>query len=164
CPFRTREAIMQRVGVALLIGVFLAVLRGLAPQAAASLDDAPAPAVLPEERSLAFQGVASCASTACHHAGGARGTARSEYTTWPTHDPHAGAYAILFDPPARQIVRNLEGADAKPANANLLCLNCHVQPGLKALPEDGGRPTRFVLADGVGCESCHGAAEKWLTV
>src|SRR5262249_35271714 len=114
------------------------------------------------ERGLAFQGVASCASTACHHAGGVLGTARSEYTTWATHDPHARAYALLFDEPARQIVKNLEGANAKPANVNLLCLNCHVQPGLEAVPGEGGRQTGLVLADGVGCESCHGAAEKWL--
>ncbi len=155
---------MQRVGAAFLIAIFLMILRSLGTPGAADREGATTPAASSGERPLLFQGVASCASTACHHAGGARGTARSEYTTWATHDPHARAYALLFDAPARQIVKNLEGADAKPAVESLLCLNCHVQPGLKAVPADGGHPSGLVLADGVACESCHGAAEKWLTV
>lgn len=159
---------MQRIGAALGIVIVLAALRGLGPQGAAGQDGSPAPAAaLPNEPPVAFQGVASCASTACHHGGGAQGAARSEYTTWATHDPHARAYAILFDAPARQIVKNLDGANAKSATDNLLCLNCHVQPGLKTLPANGDRgdrPKGLVLADGVGCESCHGAAAKWLTV
>jgi hypothetical protein len=71
----------------------------------------------------------------------------------------------LFEEPSRQIVKNLYGPESKPAAENLLCLNCHVQPGLDALPASGGRSggtPGVVLADGVGCENCHGPAEKWL--
>ncbi len=159
---------MRQIGAALVIAAVLAALRGLEPQRAARGDGSTAPAAVPSGApGPAFRGVASCASMACHHGGGARGTARSEYTTWATYDPHARAYALLFDAPARQIVKNLDGANAKPATDNLLCLNCHVQPGLKALPADGIRGDRtagLIRADGVGCESCHGPAEKWLTV
>jgi hypothetical protein len=114
---------------------------------------------------LATQGVLSCASTACHHRADPKGTGRNEYTTWVAQDPHAKAYLVLFAEPAQQIVKNLYGSNAKPAVENLLCLNCHVQPGLEAAPTKGdplGRSLRPVLADGVGCESCHGPAEKWL--
>ena len=159
---------MQRVGAALVIAMVLAALRGLEPHRAAGREGSTAPAAeFPGAPGPIFQGVASCASTACHHGGGARGSARSEYTTWATYDPHARAYALLFDAPARQIVKNLDGGNAKAAADNLLCLNCHVQPGLKTLPADGVRGDRtpgLMRADGVGCESCHGPAEKWLTI
>jgi hypothetical protein len=129
------------------------------PEARAAADAPPA-----GDAPLAVQGVASCATMACHHGGGPKGSWRSEYTTWINHDPHARAYSILFDAPARQIVKTLHGSNARPASETLLCLNCHVQPGLKSLPGEGpgSRPPRSVLADGVGCETCHGPAEKWL--
>lgn len=38
-----------------------------------------------------------------------------------------------------------------------MCLGCHATP---AAP--GARGARFQLSDGVGCESCHGAASGWL--
>src|SRR5262249_50075785 len=113
----------------------------------------------------AFQGVASCASTACHHSTAAKGIGRNEYTIWTTQDPHARAYVILFEEPAQQIVKNLQGPMARPATENLLCLNCHVQPGLETLPAPRNsleRSPGLVLADGVSCESCHGPAARWL--
>src|SRR5262249_31772484 len=122
-------------------------------------------AASPGDRNLAIQGVGSCASMACHHGGGEPGQERSEYTTWSNRDPHARAYAVLSEATAQQIVQKLDGPKARPATGNLLCLNCHVQPGLEALPSSatkGSGPPRLVLADGVGCENCHGPAEKWL--
>ena len=37
-----------------------------------------------------------------------------------------------------------------------MCLGCHADPGRAA------RGARFQTSDGVGCESCHGAAVGWL--
>jgi hypothetical protein len=109
---------------------------------------APAAAAEPQ-----LQGVGSCAAAACHNANGPRASKGSEYTTWATHDPHANAYVILFNPQSLQIQKNLIHAElAKEgtlAHENALCLGCHAEPAA---------PFR---ADGVGCESCHGPAEQW---
>lgn len=115
-----------------------------------------------------FEGTASCAATACHHGNGPRGAARSEYTTWATYDPHARAYEVLFDAKSRQMIARLRKTDSSTPDAEKhpLCLNCHVLPGARALGsmQEVSRHERFALEDGVGCESCHGPAEKWLSV
>src|SRR5579862_7234343 len=111
------------------------------------------------EAHLQWQGVASCASTACHHANGDRGSKQSEYTTWINHDRHARAYQVLFEVRSQQIVKNLYGNETAPAEKTALCLNCHAA---NVSPEQ--RAQRFALEDGVSCESCHGPAEKWRTV
>src|SRR5262249_17333411 len=99
----------------------------------------------------------------CHHANGPRGSPRSEYTTWATYDPHARAGTTLFGKKSLTIEKNFKGladlADAHPEK-DLLCLNCHVQP---RLTEAAARHERFSLIDGVGCEACHGPAEKWVS-
>jgi hypothetical protein len=104
-----------------------------------------------------WQGVASCAAAACHHGNGLRGSIGSEYTTWANYDPHARAYAALLLERSRTIVKNL--GRGKPAHQDSLCLNCHAQPEF----DKQIRSTRFTVEDGVGCESCHGAAERWRT-
>jgi hypothetical protein len=158
--------VMKRVSVALLAAMVLCILwDGGQPAARTEGDSFRADLSLPGEAKLAFQGVASCASTACHHSTTATGIGRNEYTIWTTKDPHARAYVILFEEPAQQIVKNLHGPKARPATESLLCLNCHVQPGLETMPparDSLERSPCLVLADGVGCESCHGPAEKWL--
>jgi hypothetical protein len=94
---------------------------------------------------------------ACHNANGPKGSWRSEYTTWAANDPHAKAYEALFDRKSTDIAKNLR--DPIPAHENRLCLNCHVYPGW---PNVQLAP-RFSKEDGVGCESCHGAAQNWRT-
>jgi hypothetical protein len=122
-------------------------------------DRAPAPAAVAP--GLERQGVASCAASGCHHGNGPRGARGSEYTTWLVHDPHARAHEVLLSERSALIERNFRHvknlADAR-AESDALCLNCHVQPDALAAPH---RP-RYALADGVGCESCHGPAQKWL--
>jgi hypothetical protein len=105
-------------------------------------------------RDIQFQGVASCAAMACHHGNGPAGSKGSEYTTWVTNDRHARAYAALFDDRAQRIARNL--GIKRPAE-DKLCLHCHVCPNVGDLR----RADHFSLEDGVGCEACHGPAEKW---
>jgi len=112
-------------------------------------------------------GVSSCASTACHYGSGAQGAKGSEYTTWATLDKHSKAYNVLFDELSRTIVRNykrLKVADAPHPEREALCLGCHApdQPGQVL----GGPPLIAGTAgglEGVGCESCHGPAERWRT-
>jgi hypothetical protein len=119
---------------------------------------APRPAEAP---ALQYQGVASCAAAACHNGNGPRGSKGSEYTTWMAHDPHSRAHSVLSEPRSRVIVKNyrqLKTAQEARPDRDELCLSCHVQPGLAGL----NRHERFSAADGVGCEACHGPAEKWL--
>ena len=107
-----------------------------------------------------WMGVASCAASACHHQGGGRETLRSEYTTWAAHDKHARAYDVLSEQRARQIVRNLLPDRTPAPQKEPLCLKCHAMAYTNGTPEPTG--DRFSIDDGVGCESCHGPAEKWL--
>lgn len=121
------------------------------PDAASRGDTAPLPGL----------GVSSCAAAACHHANQA-GQTGSEYTTWATRDPHAQAFAVLFDDRSRTIQDNLNKGEPPArrvrADQNPLCLRCHAPAGLSS---DSAVNTARLRDDGVGCESCHGAAEPW---
>ena len=111
----------------------------------------------------------SCAAAACHNGNGAKGDRGSEYTTWVLHDPHSRAFEVLYGKKSLQIEKNRQrppGVKEDHPESDPLCLNCHVQPGIEALADNGGRLPRrkaFALEDGVGCEACHGAAGGWLT-
>jgi hypothetical protein len=104
-------------------------------------------------------GTASCAAMGCHNANGLKGEWRSEYTTWASHDPHARAYEVLFQPRSRSIVKNLRLGTAKLPHELALCLNCHVHGDFEKADHHG----RFTREDGVGCESCHGPAGNWVS-
>jgi hypothetical protein len=109
-----------------------------------------------------LEGVASCASTACHGGNGPPGSWRSEYTTWAMCDPHSRAYTVLFGDLSRRIQENLNRGEQDPAKDfsaqnNPLCLKCHATD-----PDHHPVAHGFTLVDGVGCESCHGAAGEWL--
>ena len=134
----------------------LVVLAAAAGMGALVLPRSPAtetrlPAPTSSEAQSTFIGVAGCAAMACH--GGTRPNERGEYTTWIQHDRHARAFTVLFDELSQRIAKNLD--IARPEGDNR-CLVCHSTAV--------GRPRgpRFSSEDGVGCEACHGAAEKWL--
>jgi hypothetical protein len=105
-----------------------------------------------------FEGVASCAGSTCH--GRAEGNGKvvrqDEIATW--QDPsspsgaHSRAFAVLDTPRGRQIAATL--GLGSPTSAGE-CLGCHATPG-------GPRAPQFQVSDGVGCESCHGAASGWI--
>lgn len=109
---------------------------------------------------LEWQGVASCAATACHGGNGPKGSKGSEYTTWVLYDKHTKAYLVLFDDRSQIIEKNyrrLKSVKEAHAEQDTLCLRCH------AMNADNGRKSEMFVRDfGVGCESCHGVAEKWL--
>ncbi|HEX3535537.1 MAG TPA: multiheme c-type cytochrome [Stellaceae bacterium] len=103
-------------------------------------------------------GVASCAGDNCHGAAsrppGSR-VPQNEYLVWKTRDKHAKAYAVLTNDVGKRIATNLglkNGAENDP-----LCLSCHTD----YVPANERGP-RYQLADGVGCEACHGGASGWL--
>ena len=97
--------------------------------------------------------MAGCAAAACHHGNGERGTKGSEYSTWVAVDPHARAFNALHKPESVLMHKKM-GGDEKGAHHNPLCLKCH---GM------GDAAPEALQSDGVGCERCHGNAEKWKT-
>src|SRR6266446_973799 len=89
--------------------VFLTALAATvwAVRPSAARRQAPVPVVAGKAVLAEVQGVATCASMACHHGNGPRGEKGSEYSTWATHDPHARAYSVLFDKRSQGIAKAL---------------------------------------------------------
>ncbi|WP_293368229.1 multiheme c-type cytochrome [Nevskia sp.] len=111
-----------------------------------------AAAVIAADRHL---GVASCAGSTCH--GATRAFAGSpirqdEYFIWQRQDRHARAYRSLETPLAGKIASRLALGKATSAKA---CTVCHA-PAVEV------RGERSQVEDGIDCESCHGAAERWI--
>lgn len=111
-----------------------------------------------------LQGAASCAASGCH--GGPQVAVAtldaprgSEYPLWIENDPHARSWQTLNSPASIEILNRLsilrDGQIVAP-EAYQNCLACHNTA--RSLLSDGISPT---LSEGVGCEACHGAAEKW---
>jgi hypothetical protein len=106
-----------------------------------------------------YVGVATCGGTTCHGRSNGDGprVRQDEVMLW--QDPataagaHSRAYAVLREPRSRAIAERLGLGEATGAP---MCLGCHATPG-------GARGIRFQTTDGVGCESCHGAAGGWLS-
>lgn len=111
----------------------------------------------PEQKAGSYQGVASCASSACHGSNSAKSSSsvlQNEYITWHKHDRHSKAWTSLTSNQSLRIAKHLEITDPTQSEQCLKCHSTYVSPLLRA--------EKFRIEDGVGCESCHGAAKKWL--
>lgn len=104
------------------------------------------------------QGVASCAGSTCHGRQEANGPVvrQNELLTWQDASSPSGAHSrawqVLKQPRAIAMASRLGLGAAHEAPA---CLSCHADMAVQRGP-------RFQLSDGVGCETCHGAASEWL--
>ena len=117
-----------------------------------------APPTLPDESRHRSLGVASCASSLCHGSVQPWREGRvlqNEYVTWSRSDRHARAYETLLTERSAAIARKL--GLAQPAHEAGVCLACHAHNVPSARRASG-----VVLADAVGCEACHGPAERWI--
>lgn len=102
-------------------------------------------------------GVATCASAVCHGSVGERADAdilHNEYVVWSQRDPHARAYRTLLSAESQRMAEKL---GIGPAHESPACLACHADD-----VSAERRGPRFLVSDGVGCESCHGGSESWL--
>jgi hypothetical protein len=102
-------------------------------------------------------GVASCAGNNCHGAVQPLRNShvdQNEYLIWRQKDKHSKAFAVLREERGLRIARNLGLPDAEHAK---VCLDCHADN----VAQDRRGPS-FQIADGVGCEACHGGAQNWL--
>jgi hypothetical protein len=105
-----------------------------------------------------LMGNLSCSAASCHAAGD-DGKPGSEYSTWVNSDSHYRAYDVLRNEASQRIAAILDvRKDGKlvPAHENQNCLRCHA-------PDISEQRALPLSSHGVGCESCHGPAEKWLT-
>jgi hypothetical protein len=113
------------------------------------------PATAQQSAGAHYLGVATCAGTTCHGRSEANGAIvrQDELRLWQDPSSPAGAHSrawqVLAEPRARAIAARLGIGEAASAP---MCLGCH------ATPAGGGSR----VSDGVGCESCHGAASPWL--
>ena len=105
----------------------------------------------------AHLGVATCSGSNCHGAAerpSGSAVPGDEYIIWSKRDKHRQAYKVLLEGPAIRMARALGLPDA--ANQKF-CLDCHADNVPAAQ-----RGRQFQIADGVGCEACHGGAANWL--
>jgi len=120
---------------------------------------ASAAATLPHYADDIHLGVASCAGSTCHGAVEPwkdSTVLQNEYITWTRRDKHAKAYEVLLNDRSKLIARNLGLPNAHTAS---ICLDCHADN----VAADK-RSKQFQISDGVGCESCHGGAARWLGI
>src|SRR5260370_37796859 len=94
CPMVRQEHVKQQscgrlILVAAVAGALGAWTLGFKPQVTTAVASGPAPGAAGKAREAwPWQGVNSCAATACHGDSGPKGSKRSEYTTWFTYDKH----------------------------------------------------------------------------
>ncbi|MCE9629379.1 MAG: cytochrome c family protein [Planctomycetia bacterium] len=107
------------------------------------------------DRSALGVSVASCGTVSCHGGpkAGNHDVQSFAFTIWMNDDPHARAYEVLHEPRSRRMARSLGLGEAHRAQQ---CLACHSMQSesREPLPPE-------VLADGVGCGSCHGDSSRW---
>ena len=113
-------------------------------------------------------GSSSCSATACHGSVHREPNDTpgipSEYHIWRQHDPHARAGWKLGVPLSQQILRDLDivqNGQIVDHDGFANCLNCHAPQNATAA-QSVDFTNSYSLSRGVGCESCHGGAEKWL--
>jgi hypothetical protein len=112
---------------------------------------------LPQYANDAHLGVGTCGGSTCHGAVQPWKNSvvlQNEYVTWSQKDSHSKAYQALVSERGKRIAANLGLPNAHEAKA---CLDCHSNNVPANL-----RSKTFNIADGVGCESCHGGAVRWL--
>ena len=134
------------------------ILKALLPTMYLALASIVGAAELPDKAANIHTGVATCAASQCHGSAVPRdgsNVLQNEYVTWTQDDPHANAYEVLSNDVSRAIARRLGLESASTAG---ICLDCHTDnvPAYQ-------RGERFQVSDGVGCESCHGGAENWVS-
>lgn len=102
-------------------------------------------------------GAATCGGSTCHQSPApwmGSMVVQNEFSIWSTQDRHSRSYRSLLTPRAQKIAKNL-GITAPAQSPS--CLNCHADN-----VEQERQSRQFSIADGVGCEACHGGAENWL--
>ena len=111
---------------------------------------------LPDKSADQTLGVITCASSLCHGSvapWAGSNVNQNEYVVWSRLDKHARAYSVLLNEKSKRIAAKL--SLLQPANQSKICLDCHAHNPMNAAQEHH-------VSDGVACEACHGASERWI--
>ncbi|MGI9470362.1 MAG: multiheme c-type cytochrome, partial [Rubripirellula sp.] len=117
-------------------------------------------------RDLAISSAQSCAASNCH-GGPTPGIAQprtrrgSEYQLWKENDPHARSWRTICGPESVAIMKRLRIMNEDNQIVDQAgfdnCLACHNTAGRFDEPRSSVQ-----IQEGVGCDACHGPAEKWI--
>jgi len=113
---------------------------------------------IPAQAGPVIMGVASCAGSTCHGRPEGNGAVvrQDELAHWQDPATPGGAHSRSYDALASaRGVRIAAALGLGAATSAPACLGCHATTG-------PARGARYQLSDGVGCESCHGAASGWI--
>lgn len=105
---------------------------------------------------LLYLGSASCTGAGCHSGEAKKRGDRmigDENTLWEESDPHSKAFKSLTNEKGKKIAAAMKIEDA---GKSAKCTQCHAQDAPKK-----GEKFKDIAKEAVGCESCHGAAQKW---
>ncbi len=150
-------------GTALSAGAIGIAALSHAPAAETALST-PSPAMLDLTQprlnpTMQYNGNGACTGSGCHdadkpakHCGQNIG---DESNIWKDKDPHSKASKSLSNKKSKEMAAKLKIADA---TTDARCLSCHGMTPAKK----GSKFGKDALTNAVGCESCHGASEKWL--
>ena len=150
------SAALAGVAVVLVIAIALLLAR---PTKVHTANPAPASA---QPRPSAL-GSVGCSAAGCHGGplDGPAGRSSSAATLWFARDPHARAFDALTSELGRSIACQMGII----ATRDKRCLACHTNPAtvLNATGAvDTSVPALAIRREGVGCESCHGSADRWI--
>jgi hypothetical protein len=154
---RARLSLARLAAVLVWATTASVVMTADAPLKPGTLPPAAMKLLLPYQAPNKHLGVATCSSSVCHGSVKSKSSydvQLNEYVTWSHDDSHAKAYNVLKSERSRAIAAKLGLPNAYDAK---ICLDCHADN----VPETV-RGKEFNIADGIGCESCHGGAEKWI--
>ncbi|HEY3243857.1 MAG TPA: multiheme c-type cytochrome, partial [Phycisphaerae bacterium] len=116
-----------------------------------------------------FLGLEGCASASCHGGGTSPQDAtkvmnqRATYEKDPHHEAHLGSKKLRDK--AKEIAEKL-GLKERP-HKSARCLACHATGGRNFAEDDLPKERqgeKYSVRDGVSCEACHGAGEKFVDV
>jgi Cytochrome c554 and c-prime len=165
---RTRPTIATALAlVASAAWLGLALGAGSSDEAIPALKDSEKP----KTPSAHYMGTAAC--SLCHDNGSPRFHTNlvhlDEYHIWAadekenrrTVDAHHLAYKALVSPRAKEIEQGMGRPDGWATTAESGCLNCHAA---NLRPDNCDRSLNIAaeLAQGIGCEACHGPASLWI--
>ena len=155
---------LHRVGyVAFTISLLAVAVFALGPSTPMVTDEAHAQGIGAKGwGNLKYTGNASCGASNCH--GSTKPKAEyprlNENIIWSTKDAHNKAYATLSNEKLKsgvspgKMAKAMGIADATKSDKCLVCHAVNVPANL--------RGPKFDISEGVGCDGCHGPAEKWL--
>ncbi|MGQ0629026.1 MAG: multiheme c-type cytochrome [Phycisphaerales bacterium] len=145
-------------GTALTAAVIGLAAAGNAPATAPEMFETMEPHKPRLNATMMYMGNQACLGSGCHDGAAEKHSGQmigDEFTLWKEGDPHAKAGKSLANSKSKKIAEALKIGDA---TTDARCVSCHGMPVEKKGPKFG----KDALANAVGCESCHGASEKWL--